>query len=146
MGCVRPLRDPICSLMSLSDAAFAIGFLLHNSSANARNTHVKFSSSSKKPRLKLPHSLCRPFDDSKVTKTSGSRVWVDSPQSALINGQGYYGDCNLLLGGNTKAPTCNVTVGSVPPGRSALNPQAAQSNKGGFFETSLTCSRPMIAS
>ena len=74
--------------------------------------------------------LSRPFDDSKVTATSGSRVWVDVPQSALINGHGYFGDCNLLKGGSSIPPTCNITLASVPPGRSALNPQATQANQG----------------
>ena len=35
--------------------------------------------------LTLP--TCRPMDSSKVTKETGPRVYVDNPQSILINGQ-----------------------------------------------------------
>lgn len=65
-----------------------------------------------------------------MTNTSGSRVWVDLPQSVLLNGKGFYGDCALLQGGNSNPLMCNVTTASVPAGRSAINPQTTQANQG----------------
>lgn len=76
------------------------------------------------------NTVYRPFDDSKVTQSSGSRVWVDNPQSILINGQGYYDDCKLRQGGTSQPISCNVTQTSIPPGRSLANPQAGQANQG----------------
>ena len=53
------------------------------------------------------------------------------PQSVLLNGYGYYGDCALLAGSNTAiAPKCNVTLQWVPPGRSSVLPYNAPSNPG----------------
>lgn len=78
----------------------------------------------------LTFATSRPFDDSKVTQSSGSRVWVDNPQSILINGQGYYDDCKLRQGGTSQPISCNVTQTSIPPGRSLANPQAGQANQG----------------
>ena len=44
--------------------------------------------------------------------------------------QGFYGDCDLQKAGNKIPLTCDVTVATVPPGRSAANPAAANSNQG----------------
>ena len=76
-------------------------------------------------------SLCRPFDPDKITNTSGSFNWVGVPQSILLNGHGFYGDCALLDGGNFLVdPKCNVTRQWVPPGRSSVLPYNAPSNPG----------------
>ena len=75
--------------------------------------------------------LCRPFDDKKVTNTSGAWDWVGVPQSTLLNGHGYYGDCALLGGANTAIPPkCNVSLQWVPPGRSSVLPFASPENPG----------------
>ena len=75
--------------------------------------------------------LCRPFDPDKITNTSGSFNWVGVPQSILLNGHGFYGDCALLDGGNFLVdPKCNVTRQWVPPGRSSVLPYNAPSNPG----------------
>jgi hypothetical protein len=50
------------------------------------------------------------------------RLQADNPQSILLNGRGFYQDCMLGPGGNTKNITCNATSQWVPPGRSALQP------------------------
>ena len=39
--------------------------------------------------------LNRPFDAAKQTPDSGGFAWVDNPQSLLINGHGFYGDCQV---------------------------------------------------
>ena len=45
--------------------------------------------------------------------------------------QGYYGDCNLSSDKNAEAPVCNVTVGTVPPGRlNTVDSQAPASDQG----------------
>ena len=75
--------------------------------------------------------LCRPFDPDKITNASGSFNWVGVPQSILLNGHGFYGDCALLDGGNFLVdPKCNVTRQWVPPGRSSVLPYNAPSNPG----------------
>ena len=75
--------------------------------------------------------LCRPFDANKTTNTSGSWDWVNVPQSTLMNGHGFYGDCDLLAGSNTAIPPkCNVTLQWVPPGRSSILPYNAPNNPG----------------
>ncbi len=76
-------------------------------------------------------SACRPFDAAKQTNTSGGWEWVNMPQSTLLNGHGYYGDCAMLAGSNTAvAPKCNVTLQWVPPGRSSVLPYNSPSNPG----------------
>ena len=35
------------------------------------------------------------MDRSKVTNNTGSYSWVGNPQSILINGRGFNGDCNM---------------------------------------------------
>lgn len=79
-----------------------------------------------------PNALaCRPFDAAKQTNTSGGWEWVNVPQSTLLNGHGYYGDCALLAGSNTEiAPKCNVTLQWVPPGRSSVLPYNSPRNPG----------------
>ena len=71
------------------------------------------------------------MDPDKITNTSGSFNWVGVPQSILLNGHGFYGDCALLDGGNFLVdPKCNVTAQWVPPGRSSILPYNAPSNPG----------------
>jgi hypothetical protein len=44
----------------------------------------------------IPHfntaPAARPFDDAKVTNTTGAWYWVGVPKSVLINGKGRYED------------------------------------------------------
>jgi hypothetical protein len=75
----------------------------------------------------------RPFDANKTTNETGAWSWVAVPQSILLNGHGFYGDCNMLAGSNTVvAPKCNVTTQWVPPGRSNILPYAPATNPGAF--------------
>ena len=55
---------------------------------------------------------------------------ADNPQSILLNGHGFYQDCALGPGGNTKNISCDVTSQWVPKGRSVQNPFAAATNPG----------------
>lgn len=70
----------------------------------------------------------RPFDKGSQSKETGQWQWVGLPQAVLLNGKGFYGDCNLIGGlGNvagvaTKDPTCNVTSGLILAGASCLLP------------------------
>ena len=78
--------------------------------------------------------LCRPFDKKKVTPASGAWDWVAVPQSILLNGHAFYGDCALLEGTNTAtAPRCSVQHQWLPPGRSSVLPFAPSTNPGGCF-------------
>ena len=72
----------------------------------------------------------RPFDNGKVTNTSGAWQWVGLPQSVLLNGNAFYGDCKLQpFGGNATIP-CNVTTLTVPPNESTQQPAATSFNPG----------------
>lgn len=66
----------------------------------------------------LTRRLNRPFDPAKQTPTSGKFVWVGNPQAVLINGGGFYPDCNVNPTGVTTPVTCNVKYEGVPPGNS----------------------------
>lgn len=73
----------------------------------------------------------RPFDKAKATPASGAWDWVNVPQSIMLNGHAFYGDCALLEGANTAvAPKCAVTHQWLPPGRSSVLPFAAANNPG----------------
>ena len=52
------------------------------------------------------------------------------PQSILMNGQGYYGDCQLNKAGGATLLPCNVTTVSVSPDESQQQPWASASNPG----------------
>lgn len=52
------------------------------------------------------------------------------PQALLINGRGFYGDCNLNAGGVTTPINCTVNQYWVPPGASAVQPWASAVNPG----------------
>lgn len=78
----------------------------------------------------LAMSLNRPFDAARVTKDSGAWAWTNNPQSLLINGRGFYGDCAIGPGGSTALPNCTVPQYWVPPGRSTVQPQASAVNPG----------------
>jgi hypothetical protein len=43
-----------------------------------------------------PAALPRPFDAGKASNETGSWRWVGLPQSLLINGKGYFGDCAIV--------------------------------------------------
>ena len=70
----------------------------------------------------LQFNLGRPFAPSKQTAASGKWMWVGLPQAVLINGRGFYGDCDLIGGlsnndGVAKhSTTCNVSNSVVAPG------------------------------
>ena len=70
----------------------------------------------------LQFTLNRPFDKGSQTKASGQWQWVGLPQANLINGKGFYGDCNLIgglpvgAGVATREPVCNVSTSIVPAG------------------------------
>ena len=57
-------------------------------------------------------------------------VLSQETQCVQPSSQGYYGDCNLQAAGNSIPLTCDVTVATVPSGRSAADPAAANSNQG----------------
>lgn len=78
------------------------------------------------------NSRCRPFDSARVTNESGSWNWIGNPQAILINGQGFYGDCQLFApaGASTAPPTCAPSVFTVAPGRSVQQPWASNNNPG----------------
>ena len=83
--------------------------------------------------MHMQRCMCRPFDVQKVSKTSGAWHWVGVPQSTLLNGHGYYGDCAVLSGSEAGAvdpPVCNATLHYVPPGRSSVMPWQAPDNPG----------------
>lgn len=75
---------------------------------------------------------CRPFDSAKVTKDSGSFYWLGNPQSILMNGKGYYGDCALGPYGSSDPPTCDVSSQWVAGSRSPQQPEASETNPGGW--------------
>ena len=70
----------------------------------------------------LQFGLARPFAPSKQTPASGKWLWVGLPQAVLVNGKGFYGDCDLIggLSNNdgvaTHDTTCNVTTSVIAPG------------------------------
>ena len=37
----------------------------------------------------------RPFTAAKVTNKTGTWTWVGNPQAILVNGKGFYGDCQV---------------------------------------------------
>ena len=59
---------------------------------------------------------------------------ADLPQATLINGQGFYGDCQLnpVVAGNQGALSlpCNLTTVTVLPDESAQQPWASAANPG----------------
>ncbi len=67
-----------------------------------------------------------------MTNESGSWNWIGNPQAILINGQGYYGDCQLFApaGASTAPPTCAPSVFTVAAGRSVQQPWASNNNPG----------------
>ncbi len=52
------------------------------------------------------------------------------PQSIIMNGQGYYGDCQLNPAGGAALLPCNVTAVTVKPDESQQQPWASASNPG----------------
>ena len=42
-----------------------------------------------------PLSSFRPWDLTRVTNDTGTGLWVNLPQAYLINGKGFYGDCQV---------------------------------------------------
>ena len=80
--------------------------------------------------------LCRPFDPDLANDTTGAWNWVGVPQSILLNGKGFFQDCNLLDGNNTSTDiACNVSTLAVPSGRSRLLPWASPSSPGIYAHT-----------
>eukprot|EP00884_Botryococcus_braunii_P009161 jgi/Botrbrau1/18246/Bobra.0844s0001.1 len=79
----------------------------------------------------LSMKLNRPFDAGKQTNDSGGWQWVDLPQSVLLNGHGFYEDCELLGAGNTATPiSCDATEQYIPAGRSKILPFNDPTNPG----------------
>lgn len=74
----------------------------------------------------------RPFDAAKQTNATGGWVWVDLPQSTLLNNYGMFSDCAMGPFGNTKPIPCSPALQWVPPGRSQAQPWASPTNKGAF--------------
>ena len=78
----------------------------------------------------LLFALNRPFVPASQTPATGQWNWVGLPQAILMNGKGFYGDCNLIGGLSVGAgvaeanPPCNVTTAVVSPGRRAPNSAA----------------------
>ena len=72
----------------------------------------------------LLFALNRPFVPASQTPATGQWNWVGLPQAILINGKGFYGDCDLIGGLSVGAgvaeadPSCNVTTAVISPGRS----------------------------
>ena len=70
----------------------------------------------------LQFALNRPFVPATQTHATGKWNWVGLPQAVLINGKGFYGDCDLIgglpvgAGVAEKDPSCNVTTAVVAPG------------------------------
>ena len=52
------------------------------------------------------------------------------PQSIIMNGQGYYGDCQLNPAGGAALLPCNVSAVTVKPDESQQQPWASASNPG----------------
>ena len=77
---------------------------------------------------------CRPVVPS---ATGGMFHWVGTPQSVLINGRGFYGDCQFQPDTFAPAP-CNVTAAIIPPGESPQQPQASLYNPGERMLAALT--------
>lgn len=76
----------------------------------------------------------RPFDAAKQTNDTGGWQWVDLPQAVLLNGHGFYEDCELLGAGNTATPiSCDATQQFVPPGRSKILPFNDPTNPGALL-------------
>lgn len=73
----------------------------------------------------LLFALNRPFVPASQTPATGQWNWVGLPQAILINGHGFYGDCNLIGGLPAGAgvaeenPPCDVTTAVVAPGRTS---------------------------
>lgn len=71
----------------------------------------------------LLFALNRPFVPASQTPATGQWNWVGLPQAILINGKGFYGDCDLIGGLSVGAgvaeanPPCDVTTSIVSPGR-----------------------------
>ncbi|GIL43898.1 hypothetical protein Vafri_1486 [Volvox africanus] len=80
----------------------------------------------------LLFQLNMPFDAARVTNDMGAWSWIGMPQAILINGRGFYGDCQLFpgSGANPVPPTCTPTTFTVPPGRSPAQPWASNNNPG----------------
>ncbi|GIL81975.1 hypothetical protein Vretimale_1452 [Volvox reticuliferus] len=80
----------------------------------------------------LLFQLNMPFDAARVTNDTGAWSWIGMPQAILINGRGFYGDCQLFpgSGGNSAPPTCMPSTFTVPPGRSPAQPWASNNNPG----------------
>lgn len=80
----------------------------------------------------LLFALNRPFVPASQTPATGQWNWVGLPQAILINGKGFYGDCDLIGGLIVGAgvaetnPPCDVTTAVVSPGRSPKGSMAAQ--------------------
>jgi hypothetical protein len=51
---------------------------------------------------------CRPFDANKTSNETGAWRWVSLPQAVLVNGKGFYGDCNLIGELHISAAACLV--------------------------------------
>ena len=63
---------------------------------------------------------CRPF--------ATNEQYVGNPQSVLLNGMGFYGDCALLSFFANGTVPCNVTTVSVNNSASVQQPQASTTN------------------
>ena len=46
----------------------------------------------------------RPFDTNKSTNETGTWRWLGLPQSLLVNGRGFYGDCAIIGGPSATSP------------------------------------------
>lgn len=82
------------------------------------------------PTNSLLMRLNPPFDAAKATPNTGMFTWIGNPQSTLINGKGFYGDCTLNPGFGGGAAACSPSVFTVPPGRSPQQPWASALNPG----------------
>ncbi|DBA96798.1 TPA: hypothetical protein ACH3X3_012965 [Trebouxia sp. C0006] len=84
----------------------------------------------------LLFALNRPFVPASQTPATGQWNWVGLPQAILINGKGFYGDCDLIGGLSVGAgvaeanPSCNVTTAVISPGKSVQQPWASPGNPG----------------
>jgi len=90
-------------------------------------------------RLSAARARRRPFDPAKQTNASGGWVWVDLPQSVLLNNRGIAADCALGAYGNAQPISCAPAAQWVPPGRSAAQPWASPSNKGAARAAAACC-------
>ncbi|KAL4433040.1 hypothetical protein ABPG77_006467 [Micractinium sp. CCAP 211/92] len=80
----------------------------------------------------LAMPLNRPFDSARQTNDTGGFVWVNNPQSLLINSRGCYLDCALGPGGSKNPVNCSIPAANywIGPGRSAQQPWASAVNPG----------------